>query len=153
MTHGSGGGETAKEHMERLFETQEINGVDCDIRPVDDVEWGEPLNPGWFGIPDGNPKFRVCPAVISIDDFLRIQVETRNASSVSQFERGAYEETVEKAKESIEAGSPEEIPAPVLELDYDEYQVKAQEGRSRAVGAKRGGEDEMHIWVAARDYR
>lgn len=159
MTYGSGGGGvhgeqgTAEKHMKRFFETQTINGVSCDVQPIDSSYWGSPLNPGWYGIPEGNPKFRVCAAVINIDDWLKMQGRTRNAFSQDEFEEGAYDPTVKQAKESIESGNPNEIPTPVLEIDYDEYQVKSQEGRSRAMGARAAGEDEIPIWVAAREYR
>jgi hypothetical protein len=153
MNYGSGGGETSEAHLERLFTTQTINGVSCNIRQASGSYWGPALAAGWFGLPEGNPKFGVCAAVISIDDWLAIQGVAGQSATQEEFEEGAYGPTVEQAKESIENGNAASIPTPVLEIRHDEYRVKTQEGRSRALGAKLGGATEMPIWVAARDYK
>ena len=153
MDFGRGGGDTSEKHLEKLFTTKTINGVSCDIQQSSGSYWGPPIAAGWFGIPDGNPKFGVCAAVINIDDWLQIQGVAGESDTQEQFEAGAYGETVERAKQSIEDGDASSIPTPVLEIHYDDYQVKAQEGRSRAIGAKLAGEAYMPIWVAARDYK
>jgi hypothetical protein len=148
-----GGGETAEKHAARLFNQKRINGVGCSIRELGSSYWGTPISAGHFGIGSGgNPKFGVVPADINIGDWLAIQGDTRQGS-LEKFKRGAYDETVQKAKESVENGNRGSIPTPVLEIRYDEYRVTAQEGRSRAIGARLGGDSTMPIWVAAREYR
>jgi hypothetical protein len=151
MSNPTGGDELAREHIERLFSTQSINGISLSIRPISRPSWGGSLNDGWYGIPNGNGKYAVHAARMPIDDWLRLQ-RSIYGSDASSFESGAYPATVEQAKESAEAGAVSEIPAPVLEVDND-YAVSRQEGRSRAIGAQRGGADTIDIWIAARRLR
>ena len=153
MSRISGGGEIAQERLERFLTTKQINGVSCTLRTISKSYWGAPLNPGWYGIPDGNKKFAVALAEIRIDDWLKIQGETRPNLSQEDFEKAAYPDPVTRAKESAENGNLNEIPTPVMEIHYSDYLVKTQEGRSRAVGAKFGGETMMPIWIAAQEYR
>lgn len=142
--------ERAKKRIASVLESGSVAGVQLDISRGHDVKWDEPVNPGWFGIPDGNRKYVVEPATVSIRDWLRLQKKVSGAPSMKRFKRAAYDETVERAKESIEFGT-DAIPTPVLEIRADGS--IPQEGRSRALGALRAGADYMPIWVAARVYK
>jgi hypothetical protein len=144
--------ERAERALRDILVTGEVGGVRSDIRRGFETRWGEPLNPGWFGIPDGSRKYVVAPATIDIDDWLRLQHGASGGDfSFGSFQRGAYGPTVEMAAESVRSGS-YDIPTPVLEVDPS-GEVLAQEGRSRAIGARRGGASRMPIWVAVRVYR
>lgn len=125
-----------------------IDGKRVNIQRGHTVKWASPLNPGWYGIPEGNRKFVVEPATINIGDWLQVQ---SGDNLLSPFLSEAYGPTVEQAAESIRSGR-NDIPTPVLEVN-SAGELLAQEGRSRAVGARRGGATRMPIWVAVRVYR
>lgn len=154
MVEISGGGETSQKHMDKLFSTKKMNGVSLDIKKGHHtIQWGQPNGAGWFGIPEGNPKFGVLPATIDINDWLRLQFQESEASSYNHFLKSATSSTREDVCELAEKNNLSSIPMPVLEIDYDSYGLKGQEGRSRALGARDAGEKYIPIWIAARDYR
>lgn len=142
--------EAAEGFIEKIFRTGKIKGERVDISRGHRVNWGPPLNASWFGIPGGRKKYVVEPATIKITDFLGVQAASRPSLTYSEFVRGAYGPTVAKAKETVELGSGE-IPTPVLEIKAGGKVM--QEGRSRAVGAMRGGAEYMPIWIAKQVYR
>lgn len=139
----------AREKLDRILRTGRLNGVDLRLSRGHDRGWAPPLNPGWYGIPDGNRKFLVAPATVSVDGFLRLQGST-SSSSLGMFLSGAYGETVERAKQSVRTGS-YDIPTPVIELRTDG--TIPQEGRSRAVGARDAGVERMPVWIAVKVYK
>jgi len=140
----------ARDYVDRIFRTGRIDGVGVDISRGHQVRWGEPLNTSWFGIPDGNRKYVVEPATIDIEDFIRVQNATRPSLTLNDFKSGAYGKTVQRAKETIQLGNGA-IPTPVLEIRYNGK--ISQEGRSRAIGAMRGGATRMPIWIAKQVYK
>lgn len=153
MVEISGGGDTSKRHMNKLFSTKKMNGVSLDIKEGHHTtNWGEPNSASWFGVPNGNPKFGLTPATIKIDDWLKLQFQASYSNSYSGFIQDAYVETRESVCELAQKNKLSSVPMPVLEIDNEPYSIKGQEGRSRALGAKDGGEKYIPIWVAARDY-
>jgi len=142
--------EAAEEYVDKIFRTGRIKQEYVDISHGHRTKWGPPLNKSWFGIPGGNKKYVVEPATIKITDFLGVQAASRPSLTYSGFVQGAYGPTVSKAKETVELGSGQ-IPTPVLEIKASGKVM--QEGRSRAVGAMRGGAEYMPIWVAKQVYR
>lgn len=144
----------AEEHIQRLFKTQEINGVTLDIVPGYPNRWGDPENKAWYGIPDGNPKFAVAKAGVNVDDWLQLQKSTFSNSTPGSFRHGADDDTREWVKQCAENGDLGDVPEPVLEIkSYEDYKVDAQEGRSRAMGARDAGIKMIPVWIAARSYR
>ena len=142
--------EAAKGFVDKIFQTGRIKGEYVDISRGHRINWGPPLNSSWFGIPEGNKKYVVEPATIKITDFLGVQASSRPSLTYSGFISGAYGPTVAEAKETIELGNGQ-IPTPVLEIKSGGKVM--QEGRSRAVGAMRGGAEYMPIWIAKQVYR
>lgn len=141
--------ERARGRMREIFAEQRLGGVRFRAERGHRVEWAPPLNPSYFGVPDGSRKYVVEPATVPIDDWLALQ---RRASSGSpfMFRQGAYQPTVDRAAESIRTGA-NDIPTPVLEVKTDGS--IPQEGRSRAMGAREGGATEMPVWIAVQVYR
>lgn len=138
----------AQEKMAEIFRQKKIGDRPLSyLKRGHKVKWAEPLNPGWFGIPEGNRKYIVEPATMAIDDFLAIQAGTFGLTAAdSEFSLGAYNPTVEQAATNVS-----EIPTPVLEIKADGS--IPQEGRSRAMGAKQAGERYMPVWIAVQVYR
>jgi len=142
--------EQAVERLKNVLSGGPLLGIHLSISRGHSIEWGPPLNPGWFGIPDGNRKFVVAPATISIDSWLALQNKAGGSGGFGRFIDSAYDETVQKAKTSVKTGR-YDIPSPVLVIKQDGS--IPQEGRSRAVGARRAGASKVPIWVAAQVYR
>jgi len=143
--------EAAENAVQEIFRTGRIKGQRVDISKGHRKKWGTPMSASWFGIPDNSKKkYVVAPATIKITDFLGVQASSRPNLTYSEFISGAYQPTVEKAKETVQLGTGS-IPTPVLEIKASGKLV--QEGRSRAVGAMRGGEEYMPIWIAKQVYR
>lgn len=135
----------ATQKLDTIFRTGRISNTRVNISRGH-KGWAAPLNPGWYGIPDGNRKYIVEPATIDIDDFLEIQRGTFGDIGMNSFMQGAYDPTVEKAQQNVK-----DIPTPVLEIKASGK--IPQEGRSRALGAKRAGVTRMPIWLAIQVYR
>jgi len=142
--------ELATEKLEDVLSGGPLLGVRLNISRGHYVEWGPPLNPGWFGIPDGNKKYVVAPATVGIDSWLALQNEAGGPGGLGGFIDSAYDETVQEARASVESGR-YDIPAPVLEIKTDGS--VPQEGRSRAVGARKAGASRVPVWVAVRVYK
>lgn len=140
----------AEQKMKQIFKSKRIGGQRVRLKRGHKVKWAPPLNPGWYGIPDGNPKYIVEPATIHVDDWLKVQHAAGEGFGWNNFLAGAYDPTVEQAKRSIETGR-NDIPTPVLEIRHDGR--IDQEGRSRALGAKEGGAKWIPIWIAIQVYR
>jgi len=138
--------ERAEERLKAIFRDKEIDGHSVSyLERGHKIEWDEPLNPGWFGIPGSSRKYVVEPA--TIDSFLRIQAGTFGFGiGDSEFTLGAYQPTVQEAASDVS-----DIPTPVLEIKADGS--VSQEGRSRAMGAKEAGERYMPVWIAVQVYR
>jgi hypothetical protein len=144
------GGEAARRELEEIVRTGELQGVRLELyRGHDNMPgWGPPLSQGWFGIPGSTTKYQVEPVTVGVDSFLRLQMHILD-QPWQAFVEGAYQPTVQMARETLELGNGA-VPAPVIEVDVDGSVV--QEGRSRALGAKRAGEDLMPAWLAVKAY-
>lgn len=141
----------ARRRVETVLSGGPVEGVMLDVRRGHVVEWAEPLNAGWYGIPDGNPKWVVKPATVDVDDWLELQRATLGGGlGMDRFLGAARDRTIERAAESVRSGR-NDIPTPVLEIRHDGSVV--QEGRSRALGARHAGARLMPVWVAAQVYR
>lgn len=149
-----GGGANSRSKMEKFLNTGEIDDLKLDVEPAEEHDWALPYEASFYGIDgSGNVKFTVARATIDTDDWLTFQNHVHGESDDwESFRQGAYEPTVERVAEDIEAGDVEDIPAPILEIKYN-GDVTYDEGRSRGFGAKKAGLDRIPIWIAVQDYR
>lgn len=114
------------------------------IREISSSPWGSPKSYYMGG------KFSHVLAMVDVDEFLSLHDSMGHSTS------HAYQGTVDNVGESIAEGSEDEIPTIPLVLepaDFGEnpmtYEV-VHEGRSRAVGAKEAGLDEIPVILAVR---
>lgn len=168
-----GGEEAARERVKRLFSDKRIDGLSIDIRAESGQRWRDNPSAGWFGLPtvgEPNSKYAVAQATIATNDWIRLQaaffghsfsrtdideyaeeyfdcLENDDLPIGHPFFDGATLSTVERMAES-----PTTAPEPVLELENqtDSISMRAQEGRSRGMGAKKAELERIPIWVAAR---
>lgn len=114
------------------------------IREIPESPWG-PLTTYY-----NSGKFSYMFAMVDVDELLRLH------DTIGHLSAHAYQDTVDRVQESIENGSEDEIPTPPLALEpetFDDnplvYRV-VHEGRSRAVGAKEAGLEEIPVLLSVR---
>lgn len=148
----NGGGDNSKKLMREFLNTGCADNLGpLDIEPEEEHNWALPYESA-FSIPDGNPKYTVTKASIAVEDWIEVQKHAHSAKTDEAFRREATENTIEKVKEDIQAGTTEDIPTPVLEISYDGT-ISYGEGRSRGLGAKEADAERIPIWIVTRDYR
>lgn len=139
-------GKSEQEVMDELIErvlSGELDYINS-IRKVSSSPWSEP-NTYYMG-----GKFTHVFAMVGLKEFLSLHDAVGHTAS------HAYQGTVDRVVESIEDGSESEIPTIPLVLEPDTYGENpmtydlVHEGRSRAVGAREAGLNEIPVILAVR---
>lgn len=135
-----------QEVMDDLIErvlSGELNHINS-IRKISSSPWGSPKSYYTGG------KFTHVLAMVDVDELLSVHEAIGHSPS------HAYKGTVEEVGKSIDNGSESDIPTIPLVLEPDTYgenpvtYTVVQEGRSRSVGAKEAGLDEVPVILAVR---
>lgn len=153
---GKSGEEIMHEVLERLVSGERFGSASThSFQETDSFLWGEPESISWFT----GGKYIGLKGKMNVDDWIELQFQASSVDTKRDFTLGAYDKTIEQVQENISDGNEDSIPTPVLEVKpreytslnegYIEYKL-VQEGRSRGIGARKAGLDELPVYIAVR---